>query len=345
MNSKSAVMRVLQHASFGDPAEVLEILEGPVPEPGPGELVVALEAASIHAGDLKNIAGEKTMLRNVEQGGDNLGVDLPQVPGIEGVGRVIAADAAVGRYSVGDRVLLPWQSGSWRTHICLPEDGFMPAPDAGSAVQLALMVNAFTAYFALSDLADLKAGDWFVQNAANSNVGRVLIRLARERGVRTLNIVRRPEVVDELKAAGADLVLLDGPDLPERVRAAVAGARLMIGLDSISGDATARLAACLTDGGTVANMGTMSGAPCHMPMWILHYKRVALIGYYAGHNIAARSKEEQATIISWLSERIAQGDLGAKIAGEYRLDDYRDAVRHAARSGEARDGKVVFTFP
>jgi len=344
MNVKKKVMQVLQHASFGEPADVLEIIELSIPEPGPSDVVIEVEAASIHAGDLKNVAGEKTMLRNVESGGDNLTVELPQVPGIEGVGRVIATGTRATRYSVGDRVLLPWQCGSWRSHICLPEEGFMPAPTNGSAVQLALMVNAFTAYFALTDLADLQPDDWFVQNAANSNVGQILIRLARDRGIRTINVVRRVDLIDELKAIGADVVVLDGPDLPERIRAEVGDAQLMIGLDSVSGDATGRLAASLTDGATVANMGTMSGEPCHMPMWILHYKRIALIGYYAGHNITARTIDEQGTIIAELARGIASGKLEAKIAGEYSLDDFRDAVRHAALSGESRDGKVVFVF-
>jgi trans-2-enoyl-CoA reductase len=339
-----SVMRVLQHASFGDPAEVLEIVELPIPEPRSNEAVIEIEAASIHAGDLKNIAGEKIMLRNVEKGGDNLTVELPQVPGIEGIGRIIAAGSSATRYAVGDRVLLPWQCGSWRSHICVPEETLMPAPSVGSAVQLALMVNAFTAYFAITDLADLQPGDWFVQNAANSNVGQILIRLAHARGIRTVNIVRRIELVDELKAIGADVVLLDSPDLLERLRAEVGDAPLMIGLDSISGDATGHLAACLTDGATIANMGTMSGEPCHMPMWILHYKRIALVGYYAGHNIAARTPEAQGAIIAELAAGISAGNLQAKVAGEYPLEEFKDAVRHAALSGKSRDGKVVFVI-
>ena len=333
---------MLQHARFGAPDQVLELIPDAIAALAPDEVAIRIEASPIHAGDLKNIEGEKLMIRHV-QDGDNLQVALPQVPGIEGVGRITAIGVAVRRYRVGQRVLLPWQCGSWRERIHAKESQVLPAPE-GDALQLSLLVNAFTADFALRDLAPLKAGDWFVQNGANSNVGRMLIRLARLRGVRTINIVRRAELIDELLAEGGDAVLLDGPDLARRVRAVAGRSPLPIALDGIAGDATGRLAECLSDGGTVANLGTMSGEPCHVPTWILLYKRVRLIGYYAGFNIMARTPEEQTAIIAELCARIADGTLRTRIAATYPLDRYREAVRHAARSGAQREGKIVFTM-
>jgi mitochondrial enoyl-[acyl-carrier protein] reductase / trans-2-enoyl-CoA reductase len=336
-------MKVLQHARFGPPEEVLELLDLPDEEPGPGQVCVAIEAAPIHAGDWKNMAGEKLMFRNVEEGSDNLRVTLPQVPGIEGVGRVVAVGPDTRGVREGDRVLLPWQCGSWRTHICVDAEATMPAPE-GDAVQLSLMVNAFTADFALRDLAALKPGDWFVQNGANSNVGRILIALARARGIRTVNVVRRAELVDELRGLGGDVVVVDGPDLARQVRAQVGDAHLGIALDGIAGEATGRLAECLSDGGTIANLGTMTGDDCRMPTWILLYKRVSLIGYYAGFNISARSREEQRAIIGELADGIADGQLATRIAATYRLEQYKEAVAHASRSGADREGKVVFVM-
>lgn len=336
-------MKLLRHDTFGPPTEVLKLIEEPEPPLAPHEIAVDVEAAPIHAGDIKNMAGVKLMFRNVEEGGDNLAVKLPQVPGIEGVGYVVATGSAVTKYRKGDRVLLPWQCGSWRDRIHVHEDGAMPAP-AGDAVQLSLMVNAFTAYFALEDLEPLRPGDWFVQSGANSNVGRILISLAKQRGIRTVNVVRRPELIPELKALGADVVVVDGPDLAKRVRAEVGKAELRIALDGVAGAATSRLAECLTDGGTIANLGTMTEEPCHIETWILLYKRVKLIGYYAGFNIAARSQSEQARIIAELARGIADGVLKTRIAATYPLERYREAVTHAARGGAEREGKVVFVI-
>jgi NADPH:quinone reductase-like Zn-dependent oxidoreductase len=335
-------MKMLQHSRFGEPDEVLELLEQDLPPPAPHEARVRVEAASLHIGDLKNIAGEKIMVRNVKSG-DDLHVDLPQVPGIEGVGRITAIGADVKDFAIGDRVLLPWQCGSWREELNADAERLHHAPE-GDAVQLALMINAFTAEFALRDLAPLAPGDWFVQNAANSNVCRIIVQLAKARGIRTANIVRRESARDELLALGADVVLLEGPDLPARLRAATGGAKLMVGLDSIAGEATGLLAECLSDGATVANMGLMSGEPCSIPSWILLYKRTKIVGHYAGYNIAARTRDEQREIIGELARLIGNGTLVTKIAATYRLSEYKEAVRHAARGGSDRDGKVVFVM-
>ena len=86
----------------------------------------------------------------------------------------------------------------------------------------------------LSDFVDLKPGDWVIQNVANSAVGRLLIVLARQRGLRTVNVVRRAELAGELKALGADQVIVDGDDLAARV-GKTGEARIMLGVEAIGG--------------------------------------------------------------------------------------------------------------
>jgi NADPH:quinone reductase-like Zn-dependent oxidoreductase len=341
-------MRFLTHDRFGTPSKVLRLVERPDLVPSGHDVVIAVEATPIHAGDIKNIAGEKTMVRNVDTGTvreiaalDDASVELPQTPGIEGVGRIVAVGPLVEAFSIGARVFLPFQCGSWSEQVCADSRRLIPAPE-GDAVQLSLIVNAFTADLALRDLAPLRAGDWFVQNSANSNVGRILIALAKRRGIRTLNIVRRAEVADELYALGATAVVVEGPDLAARVTAASGGAPLMIGLDGIAGAATGALAECLSNGATVANFGLMSGEPCTIAPWILHYKRTILRGYYAGHNLFERGIDEQRAILADLAELIAQGELKARICATYPFSDYAAAVGHAARAGGERDGKIVF---
>ena len=88
-----------------------------------------------------------------------------------------------------------------------------------------------------------------LQNAANSGVGKCVIRLAARAGLKTVNVVRREELVDELKALGADAVVLDGPDLAERVREATEGADIKLALDAVAGPGVIQLAEALTDGG------------------------------------------------------------------------------------------------
>jgi trans-2-enoyl-CoA reductase len=333
-------MHAVQQDRFGPPAEVLQLVEQELPPLGEKEVAIAVEATPIHTGDLANISGEKTMIRTVTPG-EELVTELPQVPGIEGVGRITALGAGVREFAVGDRVYLPLQCGSWREVVHGDASSIFPAPE-GDPIQLSLIINAFTADIALQDLAPLKQGDWFVQNSANSNVGRVLITLAHRRGFRTVNIVRRQALVDELLELGADVVLVDGPDLAARVADATDGAPLPVGLDGIGGEATGQLAACLADEASVYNMGHMSALSCQMPSWVLLYKQVKLCGYYAGYNMSARNPQQQRAMIVELADLISRGVLKAKIAATYPLAEFRQAVTHAQQDGISRDGKIVF---
>ena len=334
-------MKLLRHSTFGVPQEVLELLDTPEAPLKPHEVAIDIEATPIHAGDLQNIAGAKLMLRHVQPGAA-LDVTLPQIPGIEGIGRVVAVGTDVAAFRPGDRVFLPRQCGSWRQRIHADARILWSAPE-GDATQLCLMVNAFTAEFALTDLSPLRAGDWFVQNAANSNVGRFLIALAHRRGIRTVNVVRRSGCEAELRALGADIVIEDGPGLATRVRALVGDAPLDVALDGVAGTAAGRLAECLSDGGVLANSGSMSGEPCAVPTWVLLYRRIQVIGYYAGFSLDARSPMERAKIIGELAALVAEGALRTPIAATYPLERWREAVAHAERSGTERAGKVIFT--
>ena len=115
----------------------------------------------------------------------------------------------------------------------------------------------------LRDYVDLEPGDWVIQNAANSAVGRHVIRFCHARGVHTANVVRRESLREELTAIGGDVVAVDGDDLAGRVRAeAGADARIRLAIDAVGGPACQHLADCLSDGGTVVNYGFLSGDPC-----------------------------------------------------------------------------------
>jgi trans-2-enoyl-CoA reductase len=81
-----------------------------------------------------------------------------------------------------------------------------------------LGVNPATAYLLLTDIEQLKPGDWVIQNGANSTTARAVIPIAKSLGIKTVNVVRRPELVSEIKALGGDVVLIDGADLPCRRR-------------------------------------------------------------------------------------------------------------------------------
>ena len=146
--------------------------------------------------------------------------------------------------------------------MVISADGLFALPPDADPQQLAMLaINPPTAALLLSEYVDLKSGDWVVQNAANSGVGRWVIALAKTRGLRTVNIVRRPEFVDELEAIGGDVVVVDSPDVAGRIKAAVGQDDLHLALDGVSGPATGVLASTLSPRGTLVSFAAMSEAP------------------------------------------------------------------------------------
>ncbi len=324
-------VKAIQYASYGHPPDVAEIVDidpGPL---GENEVRIRVEATPIKLNDLYCMSGK-----------EGFRPPLPAVPGNEGVGRIVEAGGRVKKFVVGDSVFLPSQGGTWREVLQTSAAELEPAPPDGDPVQLALLCgNVLTAYLMLKDIVDLNPGDWVLQNAANSNCGGYLVKLARTWGYKTVNVVRRESVVEELKALGADAVVLDGPNLEADVAAATGNAQIRLGIDALGGAATTRIAACLADGGTVANYGFISGEPCMIPSRTLISHDIRLIGFFKSRSLKTRSAAAQSAIYAECGRLVADGTLRGKIAGTYPLQAVREALVHAAKVGDERRGKVV----
>src|SRR6185437_8521563 len=163
-----------------------------------------------------------------------------------------------------------------------------------------LRINPPTSLLLLEDHVKLSRGDWVIQNVANSAVGRHLIVLANQRGIRTINVVRRGDVGRLLRDLGGDVVIEDGPDLAERARQAVGGAPIRLGIDAISGDATRRIMQCVADEGVTVNYGGLSGDDPGIDRPSLGGRGVSLMGSCsaAGSPSAARRLCARSTPIS-----------------------------------------------
>jgi NADPH:quinone reductase-like Zn-dependent oxidoreductase len=324
--------RAAVHAAYGAPRDVLRVAVEDPGDPADDELVVRMEAAAMHIADLRTIEGAPTFRR-----------PLPRTPGFEGIGRVERAGAAAG-FLVGDRVFPPLGSGTFRDRLRCRGADCLPAPE-GDAAQLSLLtVNGPTAAVLLEDFVALQPGDWLVQNAANSSCGRYLLRLARIAGVRTVNVVRRPEMVDELLALGGDAVLVDGPDLAARVRAATGGAAPRLGVDAVAGTATQRIAECLAPGSPLVCYGAMGGARCEIDFYLMFREGIVLHGLSFVRQLQRRRPDEVRALYARLAGLMADGALAARIAAVYPLDRIVEACEHAARSGAGRDGKVIISM-
>ena len=150
---------------------------------------------------------------------------------------IVGAD--VTHLSVGDVVMLPPGSGTWRSHMNATATGLIALPAGADPVQLSMLtVNPPTASLLLSEFVDLQPGDWVIQNAANSAVGGYLIQLAAARGLKTINLVRRETAIEGVRAVGGDVCLVDGPSLRTRVAEATEGADVRLAIDAVAGAAT-----------------------------------------------------------------------------------------------------------
>lgn len=321
------------HERYGDPRDVLRIVEVEEEVPAADEIIIRMEAAAMHIADLRTIEGAD-MFRN----------PLPRTPGFEGVGRVVRVGSEVTSYSIGDRVFPALGSGTFSEQVRCAASRCMPAPE-GDAAQLSLLtVNGPTAAVLLDDFVALKPGDWLIQNAANSNCGRFVLQLAQRRGIKTVNVVRRAEMVGELLEMGGDVVLIDGPDLADRVAAATSGAAIRLGIDAVAGSATRRIAECLSAAAQLVCYGAMSSQHCELDFYRLFRLGIEFHALSFVRQLSKRSAPEVRALYADLAEKIATGALSTRIAGRYRLEEIIAACSHAAMTGSERDGKVVIVF-
>ncbi|PAU64103.1 alcohol dehydrogenase [Pseudomonas sp. PIC25] len=322
-------MRKAEYQQRGPvPQDVIDAVEFELPPPAAGQVLVKVLAAPINPSDVLTLTGEYGMLP-----------PLPAVGGNEGVGRVEALGPEVGSLKVGQTVLLPAGCGTWTTHLVAAANKLIPLPDADPQQLAMLTVNPPTAYLMLREFVDLQPGDWVIQNVANSGVGSYLIQLAKLRGLKTVNVVRRESAVAGVQAEGGDVVLVDGPDLHKRVREATGGAAIRLGIDAVGGRATDHLAACLAEGGTLVNYGMMSGEPCQLSPASSVFRDITLRGFWLARWFRNASPADQMKVYGELTQLIASGKLHARIAATYDVSEIKQAVA-AAASGE-RDGKIL----
>lgn len=326
-------MKRIELRAFGKPTTAPELVETESPEPGPGQVVVALEAAPINPSDLLLITGHYGYRPS-----------LPAALGAEGVGRIVAVGHGVDPVRIGERVLIvpTLRDGTWQDQTVIDATGVVPVDSEADALQLAMLgINPLTADLLLR-CADVAPGAWVAQTGANSAVGRYVIALARRAGVRTLNVVRRPDVAEELLEIGADAVVVSGPDLEEQVEKVLGDERIALLLDPIGGDAVDWLTAWLGFGATVVSYGAMSRAPLVLSVPSLIFGDVRVRGFWLNHWLENSSADEISAAYTRLAALVADGTLHAPVAATYPLDQYRDALAHAAESG--RDGKVLFRW-
>jgi NADPH:quinone reductase-like Zn-dependent oxidoreductase len=314
-------MRAIQIEQFGDPAQVIRVVDIEEPRtPGPHEVLVSVAFSPLNKHDLLVVLGALAR------------PPLPHIPGAEGVARVLATGSEVDGLQVGDLVVLPLYSGAWRERLVVPADGLFALPADGDIEQYSMLgSNPPTAGLMLSECTPLKPGDWVVQNAANSGVGRSLIALAKRRGLKTINLVRDDATFADLTEAGADVVHVDDDDAVGDIRAIIGDARVALAVDSVGGPGVARLLGLLSDGGWLVSYSWARDEPMWVDTPILVAKHITVRGFFIGD---FDYRDKVVPVIREVAPLVADGSLAVPVAAVYPLEHIEDAVQHLLRGGK-----------
>lgn len=328
--SEEKTVRAARYHRTGQPSEVLQIDEIACPTPGPGEVTVEMKWAPINPADINMLEGKYGESR-----------PLPDVPGNEGAGVVVAVGDGVDVSLVGRPVLVDreaWrEEGDWPVSCLTTVSGDLDARTA-----CVLRVNPPTAFRMLHDFVDLHAGDWVVQNAATSAVGRAVIEIAKARRWRTLNIVRRAEAAEELRALGADAVVVDGDNMAAEAAALLGNVKPRLGLNAVGGASATRVAGLLATGGTLVTYGAMSKEALKIPNGFLIFRDMRFCGFWLTRWLKNADEASRRAMFDEIFHLAAAGCFRPRVAGEFTLENAREAVAMAA--GGLAGGKVLLRF-
>ncbi|MCO5731850.1 zinc-binding dehydrogenase [Rhizobium sp. SSA_523] len=322
-------MRRLSYSQFGEPAKVIGMTEAPSPQPGKGEVLVAMILSPIHNHDVITVRG-------------NYGHKpaLPAIGGSEGVGTIAALGEGVSGLEIGQRVAVSGLKGAWAEEAVARAASVVPLPaeidDETAAQLIAMPLSALT----LLDFTGIQPGQWLIQNAANGAVAKALAQLAGPRGIQVVNLVRRAEAVSELEALGiGSVVATDTGDWKAAVTRLTGGAPIAVGIDGVGGDASGDLLSLLGEGGQLVSFGAMSGEAMRLSGSDLIFKQAIVKGFWLSKLMETMAPADLRRLIGELVSRAASGALKLETDRVFPMEAAADAMRAAEASG--RRGKIL----
>lgn len=315
---------------FGQPTEVTSLNQSEPSELQADQLRIRMLASPINPADI-----------NLIQGIYGIRPDLPATPGIEGCGEIIESNS--GAFQQGDRVILIKHVGTWAEEIICNSDAALKIPKETPAEQASMLkVNPLTAWCMLTQFIDLPQGSWVVQNAGNSGVGACVIQIAKLLGLKTINLVRREELIPELTAIGADHVLIDDADAAEKVKQITGDQPPQLALNAVGGDSALRLMDMLAPQGFHVTYGAMSRRSLKVPNKFLIFKRIQLHGFWVTKWMQAEDADKVKQIYGQLAQWMLDGKLAQPVDSTFPLAEITAALTRAQEA--KRNGKVLINM-
>lgn len=323
-------MRVIQVAEFG-PAHNLVLTEEPDPTPGPGQLLLAVEAAGVNRADLLYRAGKY-----------HSGPGLPAVPGGEGAGTVVAVGADVTGFAVGDRILA-WggiNAPGFYRELALVDPGravHVPA-NVSSAAAASLPVAWLSAWHCLRVIADVQKGETVLIHAAASGVGSAAIQIAKDAGATVIGVVGSASKQRWISELGADHTLnRREDDIVADVARITEGRGVNVALDAAGGEAFTQSLKAVGAQGRVVALANVALAPSTVDTRDFYPKNVRITGFQLTNLLLSGwdSKPELRELLDALDE----GRFTVPIHASVPLADAAKA--HLLLESGDTQGKVV----
>lgn len=244
-------------------------------------------------------------------------------------------------------VSLVWPTGegrgTWQQYAVMPAAALIPVPDVLSdEVASQFRVNPLTAYAFVDTLEreGLLQTRWVVSSAAASALGHMFASYAHHKGIRTINLVRRDDAAEGLRAAGADVVINTETtaDLAAAIREATGGAGADAHFECVGGDLTG-VAGGLRDGGVIFAYGALGERNVSVPIPDLLFRYVSVRGFWLSLYFKESSQEQRVEALKNALQAMAEGKLVVPAGGKrFSLDQVKEAVAESVRPG--RGGKV-----
>ncbi|MGC3953495.1 MAG: quinone oxidoreductase [Propionicimonas sp.] len=313
-------------------AEVLDVVDLPEPEPGPGQLLVRVAAAGVNFIDTYRRSGVYPML-------------FPHVVGSEGAGEVVALGAEVTGFGVGDRVSWDNAPGSYAELVAVPAANAVRLPDGVDPVTAAaLPLQGMTAHYLVRSTFEVQPGQDVLLHAGAGGVGLLATQLATARGARMITTVGSAEKAELSRAAGAaDVIDYSGladltADLPPLVRELTGGAGVHVVYDGVGRSTFDASLASLRRRGTLVLFGGASG---QVPPFDLQRLNAGGSLYVTRPTLAhyTATRDEIEWRMGELLDAVLAGTLDLRIGARYPLAEAAEA--HRALEGRRTTGKVL----
>ncbi len=324
-------MKAIVMRNVGTPKASVHLEERPKPRLSRGEVLLRVHASPINPSDRLYVRGLY-----------GIAPTEGRIAGFEGTGTVVASEAGLyGRWLLGKRVSagVQGEDGFWAEFVKVPAARCIPlGPAVADENAACALVNPLTAW-ALFDPVRTGKEPAMVQTAGASQVGRMIIRLGRHFGKRVVSIVHRRELVDTLRAEGAEDILdSSDPNFTDELHATCKRWNIRYAIDAVSGPIVATLGRALEPGGTVHVYGALSLTNAEADPLALIFRNAAVRGFWLSHWTQAQGALGMLRMQKRL-EQFLPGELRTLVA--HRLGFEKFAARYEELGQNTSFGKTL----